>query len=295
MQLWGYVAHPSQSRSSAKGQFLFIGGRYVRDRSLSHALNEAYRGLLMVGRMPVAFLHLEIPPSEVDVNVHPTKIEVRFRDSHRVYSHLLSTLRQTFLKSDLHSRLQAAQEPAQRGIGERRRGCRGDGSCRAGTGPRHGSSDRGAASAGSSWTAIRPTGRRWPPGSSRAERRPVIPESVGQPVPPAWAQSLPLAFPTGPGEAFDEFSSGARGRGTARRPATGAPVDSFADPTKRSRASVSRQVPAEEHFHAPDRLFVRADRSRRAVRSIGRLLRQGREFASRIQRCSRPFKFMIAI
>ena len=97
LSLWGYVAHPSQSRSSTKGQFLFLGGRYVRDRSLGHALSEAYRGLLMVGRMPVAFLHLEVPPEEVDVNVHPTKIEVRFRDPQRVYSHLLSTLRQTFL------------------------------------------------------------------------------------------------------------------------------------------------------------------------------------------------------
>ena len=65
----------------------------------------------MVGRMPVAFLHLDIPPEEVDVNVHPTKVEVRFRDSNRIYSHLLATLRQTFLKSDLHARLQAAQEP----------------------------------------------------------------------------------------------------------------------------------------------------------------------------------------
>ncbi len=111
MHLWGYAAHPSQSRSTAKGQYLFLGGRYVRDRSLSHALNEAYRGLLMVGRMPVAFLHLDLPPEEVDVNVHPTKVEVRFRDSNRVYSHLLATLRQTFLKSDLHARLQAAQEP----------------------------------------------------------------------------------------------------------------------------------------------------------------------------------------
>src|SRR5262249_30523298 len=111
MHLWGYVAHPSQNRSTAKGQFLFLGGRYVRDRSLTHALNEAYRGLLMVGRLPVAFLHLDIPPEEVDVNVHPTKVEVRFRDANRVYSHLLATLRQTFLKSDLHSRLQAAQEP----------------------------------------------------------------------------------------------------------------------------------------------------------------------------------------
>src|SRR5579875_2852081 len=111
MHLWGYVAHPSQSRSTAKGQYLFLGGRYVRDRALTHALNEAYRGLLMVGRLPVAFLQLDIPPEEVDVNVHPTKVEVRFRDSNRIYSHLLATLRQTFLKSDLHARLQAAQEP----------------------------------------------------------------------------------------------------------------------------------------------------------------------------------------
>src|SRR5205085_8632546 len=107
--LWGYVAHPSQSRSSNKAQFLFVGGRYVRDRSLAHALAEAYRGLLMVGRMPVAFLHLEIPAEEVDVNVHPTKVEVRFRDSQRVYSLLLSTVRQTFLGSDLHTKLQAAE------------------------------------------------------------------------------------------------------------------------------------------------------------------------------------------
>ena len=105
--LWGYVGHPSQSRSSNKTQFLFLGGRYVRDRSLGHALSEAFRGLLMVGRSPVAFLHLEVPPEEVDVNVHPTKVEVRFRDAQRLYSQLLATLRQTFLASDLHSRLQA--------------------------------------------------------------------------------------------------------------------------------------------------------------------------------------------
>lgn len=111
--LWGYVAHPSQSRSSNKGQFLFIGGRYVRDRSLAHALTEAYRGLLMVGRSPVAFLHLELPPEEVDVNVHPTKIEVRFRDSQRIYSQLLSTVRQTFLASDLHARLQSPEARVQ--------------------------------------------------------------------------------------------------------------------------------------------------------------------------------------
>jgi DNA mismatch repair protein MutL len=111
IHIWGYVAHPSQSRSSNKGQYLFLGGRFVRDRALGHALSEAYRGLLMVGRSPVAFLHLELPPEDVDLNVHPTKIEVRFRDSQRIYSQLLATVRQTFLGSDLHSRLQIPTSP----------------------------------------------------------------------------------------------------------------------------------------------------------------------------------------
>ena len=179
MQLWGYVAHPSQSRSSAKGQFLFIGGRYVRDRSLSHALNEAYRGLLMVGRMPVAFLHLEIPADEVDVNVHPTKVEVRFRDSQRVYSHLLSTLRQTFLKSDLHARLQATSEPA--AAESARVGAGATATARHGLRRRHGCTlwfQRRAARAG---RRHRTTARRLRRGSSRAAPSHASPNRSVQP------------------------------------------------------------------------------------------------------------------
>ncbi len=59
-------------------QYLFLNGRHIRDRSLQHALSEAYRGLLLTGRFPVAFLRLEMPAELVDVNVHPTKLEVRF-------------------------------------------------------------------------------------------------------------------------------------------------------------------------------------------------------------------------
>jgi DNA mismatch repair protein MutL len=105
-RLWGYVADPAESRSNARTQYFFVNGRYIRDRSLSHALGEAYRGLLMVNRYPVAFLFLELPPEDVDVNIHPTKVEVRFRDSHEQYSHVLATLREKFLKSDLTARLQ---------------------------------------------------------------------------------------------------------------------------------------------------------------------------------------------
>jgi DNA mismatch repair protein MutL len=100
-RLFGFVANPSVSRSNNRMQYLFLNGRHIKDRALQHALGEAYRGLLMVGRFPICFLRLEIPPSEVDVNVHPTKTEVRFVDSGRMYSHVLHTLRHKFLSSNL--------------------------------------------------------------------------------------------------------------------------------------------------------------------------------------------------
>ncbi len=105
MRLSGYVAHPSQSRSNNRMQYLFLNGRHIRDRSLQHALGEAYRGLLMTGRYPIAFLALEMPPDMVDVNVHPTKLEVRFQDGGRLYSQLLGTLRTKFLRTDLTHKL----------------------------------------------------------------------------------------------------------------------------------------------------------------------------------------------
>lgn len=111
-RLWGYVAHPSQSKSNRKGQYLFLNGRWIQDRSLQHALGEAYRGLLMVGRYPIAFLFLEVSPDEVDVNVHPTKSEVRFRDAQQLYRLMLSTLRNRFLGMDLDSQLSVGQRSA---------------------------------------------------------------------------------------------------------------------------------------------------------------------------------------
>src|SRR5262249_50031234 len=66
VRIWGYVAHPSQSKATRKGQSLFLNGRWIQDRSLQHALTEAYRGLLMVGRNPVAFLFFEMPADLVD-------------------------------------------------------------------------------------------------------------------------------------------------------------------------------------------------------------------------------------
>jgi DNA mismatch repair protein MutL len=101
IRLNGYVANPMHSRATGRMQYLFLNGRAIRDRSLQHALCEAYRGLMLTGRQPICFLRLEMPPELVDVNVHPTKQEVRFQDSGRLYSQLLGALRTKFLTTDL--------------------------------------------------------------------------------------------------------------------------------------------------------------------------------------------------
>ncbi len=107
IRLSGFVADPNLSRGNNRMQYLFLNGRHIRDRSLQHALSEAYRGLLLTGRYPIAFLRLEMPPEEVDVNVHPAKLEVRFQDGGRIYSELLGTLRKKFLSTDLTARVRS--------------------------------------------------------------------------------------------------------------------------------------------------------------------------------------------
>lgn len=105
VRMWGYVGHPSVHKSTRKSQHLFLNGRWIQDRTLQHALTEAYRGLLMVGRQPIAFLFLEMDPQRVDVNVHPTKAEVRFQDPQQLYRQLLAMVRSKFLSLDLQSEL----------------------------------------------------------------------------------------------------------------------------------------------------------------------------------------------
>jgi DNA mismatch repair protein MutL len=97
----GLAAKPTASRASGSWQYFFLNGRYIRDRLLGHALREAYRGLADPNRFPVAMVFLQVDPAEVDVNVHPTKIEVRFRDSQAVHGELLAALRETLQRANL--------------------------------------------------------------------------------------------------------------------------------------------------------------------------------------------------
>ncbi|MEH6812658.1 MAG: DNA mismatch repair endonuclease MutL [Motiliproteus sp.] len=92
LRLWGWVGLPTYSRSQADLQYFFVNGRAIRDKLVAHAVRQAYRDVLYHGRHPTFVLFLELNPGDVDVNVHPTKHEVRFRDGRLVHDFLFRTL-----------------------------------------------------------------------------------------------------------------------------------------------------------------------------------------------------------
>jgi len=92
LHLYGWVAQPAFSRSQADMQYFYVNGRIIRDKVVNHAVRQAYRDVLYHGRQPAFVLYLDLPVEQVDVNVHPTKHEVRFRDSRMVHDFLFRSL-----------------------------------------------------------------------------------------------------------------------------------------------------------------------------------------------------------
>ncbi|MDR1057147.1 MAG: DNA mismatch repair endonuclease MutL [Coxiellaceae bacterium] len=93
LDLTGWISHPNYTRSQPDLQYLYINGRVVRDKTLSHAIKQAYQDVIYGQRYPVVVLYLSIDPTLVDVNVHPTKAEVRFRNSGLVHDFVAQALR----------------------------------------------------------------------------------------------------------------------------------------------------------------------------------------------------------
>ncbi|MFT3685224.1 MAG: DNA mismatch repair endonuclease MutL [Phycisphaerales bacterium] len=109
--LWGLVGMPTLARATASAQHVALNGRIIRDKTIQHAIKEAYRGLIEPGRHPTAVLLIEMDPRGVDVNVHPAKTEVRFRDSSLIHSLVLRTIRDALQRTDLTAGYSAPTHP----------------------------------------------------------------------------------------------------------------------------------------------------------------------------------------
>ncbi len=101
VQVTGFIGTPEVARATARFQYIFLNGRFIRDRSVLHAVKEAYRGLIEPAAQPLAVLFLQMDPAAFDVNVHPQKTEVRFRDTNAPYRSVLAAVRGELLKRDL--------------------------------------------------------------------------------------------------------------------------------------------------------------------------------------------------
>ena len=110
LHLWGWVALPTFSRSQADLQHFYVNGRAIKDRLVSHAVRQAYSDVLYHGRHPAFVLYLEVDPATVDVNVHPTKHEVRFRDHRSVHDFIYSSLHHALAEVRPQDQLHAAEQ-----------------------------------------------------------------------------------------------------------------------------------------------------------------------------------------
>lgn len=112
VKMRAYIGKPALTGNSAKRIFLYVNGRFIRDRMLTKAIMEAYKDIIEPRKYPYVFMFLDIPAGEIDVNVHPTKIEVRFRNISRIFDMIAGSLRECLTSGDLSAPFPVSGRPA---------------------------------------------------------------------------------------------------------------------------------------------------------------------------------------
>ncbi|OON97521.1 MAG: hypothetical protein ATN31_08070 [Candidatus Epulonipiscioides saccharophilum] len=99
--LYGRIGKMTLAKSSRNMELFFINGRYIQNKILNYALEEAYRTLIMSKKFPVAILYIQVPPTEININVHPAKLEVRFKDDEAIQNLIIDAVKNTFIENSL--------------------------------------------------------------------------------------------------------------------------------------------------------------------------------------------------
>lgn len=123
-RVFGYVAPPRFARRDTRRQMWFLNGRPLKDKVLTRVLKDAYRGVLVHGLQPVAFLHLWMDPETVDVNVHPAKSEVRLRDERSLFGFLVNAIKESVMRTDMATPGESMVDAMRRRAGQVDQGAR---------------------------------------------------------------------------------------------------------------------------------------------------------------------------